>query len=419
MKNKSIFALVDCNNFFVSCERVFKPALENKALVVLSNNDGCAISRSNEAKALGIAMGEPFFKFKYLFETKKIEVMSSNFHLYSNMSWRVMEVLRELVPKVEVYSIDEAFLDLSNMIIDDYDSFAKDLRQKIKQWTGIPVSIGVARTKTLAKLANNFAKKDKGFFDLYSDFSDKLLAEFPVEEVWGIGRKLAPKLKALGVYTALDLKNSDPTKIKKAFSIIEEKIVYELRGVSCLESISVLKSKKSIAHTRSFGRYVTDLEELEEALVLYISKAAEKLRKQNSRAQSICVYIRTNRFSQDLQYQNSITVALTSPSSDTFELIKHAKSGLRSIFRSGYKYRKLGVILSDFVWSDFEQFDLFNKVNNQKSDKLMDVLDKINSKIGRNKVFIASQGKDNDWMVRRSLASPKYTSLLADVPIVK
>lgn len=420
MKKESLFALVDCNNFFVSCERVFNPSLENKPLVVLSSNDGCAISRSNEAKALGVAMGEPFFKFKYLFETKKLEVLSSNFHLYINMSWRVMEILRSFCPSVEVYSIDEAFLDLSDLKIENYEAFAQQLRNKIKQYTGIPVSIGIAKTKTLAKIANYFAKKNSCVFNLNGLSNlDDVLATFPVEEIWGVGRKLAPKLKSLSIFNALDLKNSDHQKIRKLFSILEEKIIHELRGISCIDSVAVQRVKKSIAYTRSFGASISSFQELEEALVLYTSKAAEKLRKQESRAQNICIYIRTNRFSKDPYYQNSISLVLPCPTCDTMLLIKRAKEGLNKIFKEGYKYQKLGVILSDIHSDKFKQLDMFIKFDSSKSDKLMQVMDKINSSIGRDKVIIASQGKNNRWSVKKDLVSPKYTSLLSDVPIVK
>ena len=236
MNNKPIFALVDCNNFFVSCERVFAPHLENKAVVVLSNNDGCAIARSNEAKALNIAMGEPFYKFKYLYEQKRLEVLSSNFQLYSNMSWRIMESLKTLCPLVEVYSVDEAFLGLQHLNITDYEEFGSNIKRKLRQWTGIPVSVGIASTKTLAKIANYLAKKSKGVYNLLDNSElDNILEQFPVENIWGIGKKLSISLKLLGIFNAKQLRDSDPQLIRKSFSIVVEKIVYELRGTSCLE----------------------------------------------------------------------------------------------------------------------------------------------------------------------------------------
>ena len=247
MKNKSVFALVDCNNFFVSCERVFAPHLANKAVVVLSSNDGCAIARSNEAKSLGIKMGAPFYSFKSLYNQKKVKVFSSNFNLYRNMSWRVMESLRTFCPLVEVYSVDEAFLRLEQMNIADYTNFSNDIKQKIKQWTGIPVSVGIAPTKTLAKIATNLAKKEGGVYNLVNCLElDNILEQVPVEDIWGIGNKLAPRLRLIGIGNAKELRDSDPQFIKKRFSLAIERILYELRGTSCLDLITLHKDKNRL-----------------------------------------------------------------------------------------------------------------------------------------------------------------------------
>lgn len=419
MTKSPAFALVDCNNFFVSCEKVFAPHLENKAIVVLSNNDGCAIARSNEAKALGIKMGEPFFKFSSLSQEKNVEVFSSNFSLYSNMSWRVMESLRMLCPIVEVYSIDEAFLDLST--INNQTIFAKEIYQKIKQWTGVPVSVGVAPTKTLAKIANSIAKKTKGVFNLFEHPNlDRLLEKTEVEEIWGIGRKLAPRLRMLGIGTAKDLRDSEPQMIRKHFSILIEKIVHELRGIPCLNVTALHKARKSITCSRSFAKPVTELMELEEALSNYASTACFKLRKDNSRAQTVCIAIRTNYFNKSKpQYSNSFSYTLPYPSSDTREIIYYGKKALETIYQPGHQYHKLAVILIDLHPAGKEQRHLFIKPNYESSDKLMQTLDSLNKKLGKNSIFIASQGIDKSWQSQSQKRSPHYTTDWNELPIVK
>ncbi len=421
MNNKPIFALVDCNNFFVSCERVFAPHLENKAVVVLSNNDGCAIARSNEAKSLNIAMGEPFYKFKYLYEQKRLEVLSSNFQLYSNMSWRIMESLKTLCPLVEVYSVDEAFLGLQHLNITDYEEFGSNIKQKLRQWTGIPVSVGIASTKTLAKIASFLAKKSKGVYNLLDNPElDNILEQFPIENIWGIGKKLSISLKLLGIVNAKQLRDSDPQLIRKSFSIVVEKIVYELRGTSCLELTTLHEDKKSITSSRSFGRPVTALEELEEALSNYINTACVKLRKQESRAKEICVFLSTNSYStKQPQYKNSMTCPLPYPSSDTSEIILYGKRSLRQLYKPGYQYHKLGVILLDLQPSRIEQMQLFSKPNYSHSDKLMKALDSINKNMGKNTVYLAGQGTERTWKMESQKRSPAFTTNWNELPVVK
>jgi len=418
--NKPVFALVDCNNFFVSCERVFAPHLEEKAVVVLSSNDGCAISRSNEAKALGIKMGEPFYKFRSLYEEKKLEVFSSNSRLYTNMSWRIMESLKTFSPLVEVYSIDEAFLDLSSIEENKLNEFAYNIKQTVKQWTGIPVSVGIAPTKTLAKIASFLAKTHKGVYNLFNHRNlDLLLTDFPVEEIWGIGRKLASRLRIIGIGTAKDLRDSDPQMIRKRFSIIVEKIVYELRGISCLELTTIHEDKKSITHSRSFGSFITKLEELEEALSNYATSVCEKLRKQNSRAQTLCVSIRTNYFKKnDPQYSNSQLYTLPYPTNDTREIIYYGKKILHRIYKPGFKYHKLGVLLLDLEPDKIEQMQLFFKPNYKKSDKLMKTIDSLNKSLGKNTILFASQKIKPRWQTQSQNQSPHYTSNWEDLPIV-
>lgn len=421
MKNKTVFALVDCNNFFVSCERVFDPHIENKAVVVLSNNDGCAIARSNEAKSLNISMGEPFYKFKHLYEQKKLNVLSSNFNLYSNMSWRVMESLRMLCPLVETYSIDEAFLGLQAINTNDYEVLGNEIKQKINQWTGIPVSVGIAHTKTLAKIANHLAKKSKGIYSLLNNPNlDNILSEFQVEDIWGIGRKLAPKLRLLGIGNAKELRDSDPLFMRKKFSIIVERIIHELNGISCLDLTTLHKNNKSITSSRSFGRPVTQLEELEEALSNYISTACIKLRKQDSRTKEVCVFLSTNTFrKKQPQYRNSLLYTLPHPSNNTAEIIHYAKKALYQTFKSGYLYHKLGIILMNLQPTKTEQMQLFNKTDYSHSDKLMGAIDKINKNMGRNTVFLASQGTERAWQMISQKRSPEYTTSWDELPIVK
>ena len=421
MNNKPVFALVDCNNFFVSCERVFAPHLENKAVVVLSNNDGCAIARSNEAKALNIAMGEPFYRFKHLYEKKKLDVLSSNFHLYSNMSWRIMESLKALCPFVEVYSVDEAFLGLQALNIEDYEAFGQDIKQKLNQWVGIPVSVGIAPTKTLAKIANHISKKSKGVCILLNNPNlNTILEKFQVEDIWGIGRKLAPKLRLLGIGNARELRDSDPLSMRKKFSIVVERIIHELNGISCLELTTLHEDKQSITSSRSFGRPVTAIEELEEALSNYISSACIKLRKQNSRANEICVFLSTNIFSsKQSQYRNSLLCPLPHPSNNTGEIIHYAKKALHQIFKPTYQYHKLGVILTNLQSTKIQQMQLFNRPDYLQSDKLMRAIDSINKNMGKNTVFLASQGTERTWEMMSQKKSPEFTTNWADLPIVK
>ena len=421
MNNKPVFALVDCNNFFVSCERVFSPHLENKAVVVLSNNDGCAIARSNEAKALNIAMGDPFYKFKYLYEQKKLEVFSSNFQLYSNMSWRIMESLKLLCPLVEVYSVDEAFLDLQRLNIADHTEFGYNIKQKLQQWTGIPVSIGIAPTKTLAKIANNLAKTSGGVYNLLNNPNiDNILEQFQIEDIWGIGRKLAPRLRQIGICNARDLRDSDPLFIRKQFSIVIEKMVHELRGTSCLELTTIHEDKKSITSSRSFGAPVTAIEELDEALSNYISTACIKLRKQKSRTNELCVFLSTNSFSsKQAQYKNSLLYRLPYPSNNTAEIINYGKKILAKLYKPGYQYHKLGVILTNLQPSKTEQIQLFKKTNYSRSDKLMKTLDSINTNMGKNTVFQASQGTERAWKMVSQKQSPEFTTNWNELLIVK
>lgn len=337
------------------------------------------------------------------------------------MSWRIMESLKLLCPFVEVYSVDEAFLALQTLNIDDYMAFGQDIKQKINQWVGIPVSVGIAPTKTLAKIANHLAKKSKGVCSLLNNPNlDTILEKFQVEDIWGIGRKLAPRLRLLGIGNAKELRDSDPLFIRKKFSIVVERIVHELNGTSCLELTTLHEDKKSITSSRSFGRPVTTIEELEEALSNYISSACIKLRKQDSRTKEICIFLSTNIFrSKQPQYRNSLLCTLPHPSNNTAEIIHYAKKALHQMFKPGYQYHKLGVILTNIQPTKTEQIQLFGQTDYSHSDKLMKVLDSINNNMGKNTVFQASQGTKRTWQMMSQKKSPEFTTNWNDLPIVK
>lgn len=409
----SLFALIDCNNFFASCERVFNPKLIGRPVIVLSNNDGCAIARSEEAKALGIEMGAPYFKIKNLCDKQGVAVFSSNFELYGDMSQRVMDTIAMFAPDMEVYSIDEAFIQLDSLNIEDPIAFCDELRQKILQWTGLPVSIGIGPTKVLAKTANYIAKKKLKTPVYYlqdATMTEDWLKKLDVAEIWGIGRKWAQKLKAQGICTALHLRNTNLALLRKRYTVIMERIAYELAGTSCL-SLDELDSKRSILSSRSFAHKVTDLETIEEALCNFVAKAAEKLRRQRSRARSILVSLRTSYFNpNDPQYRNTITIPLLQPSADTGELMAIAKDLLKKIYRSGYRYHKVSVLLFDLVSENAVQTDLFSLQDYSKSDTLMKLLDKVNNTQGKNTLFFASQGLQRNWQGKSDLRSKRYTT---------
>jgi DNA polymerase V len=411
-------ALIDVNNFYVSCERVFNPELHNKPVVVLSNNDGCAVARSNEVKALGITMGAPWFKFKDLAKQHGIVAYSSNYALYADMSNRVMSILRQYSPDQEVYSIDESFLDLTAFKSRDLLQYGQSMRQQILQWTGLPVCVGIGPTKTLAKLANHIAKKQSQFNSvcnlnaLAEDEVNRLFSEIDVGEVWGVGRKLAPKLQELGIHSVLDLKRANPERLRKLFSVVMEKTIRELNGTVCIELEDIAPPKKQIVSSRSFGFPVTDYNSLAESITLYVSRAAEKLRKQQSYAGSIYVYIRTSPFKEDQPfYSNGLTIPLPIPTQDTRVLVNAALWGLKQIFKPHYHYAKAGIMLSELVNAACVQTDLFSQVQmSPKSTKLMGVLDGINKKMGRESIKLASEGFKRPWKMKQGNKSPCYTT---------
>ena len=415
--------LVDCNNFYVSCERVFNPKLEGKPVVVLSNNDGCAVARSDEVKALGVKMGQPWFQFKDLAKKHGIIAYSSNYALYADMSNRVMNILSEFSPNQEVYSIDECFLDLTGSCRYNLTDHVQRIRKRIRQQTGLPVCVGIGASKTLAKLANHIAKKNsqfQGICDLNAmttQEQNRWLHKIKIGKVWGVGKQLAPKLQQIGIYNALDLKHANPETLNLRFSVLLKKTIHELNDVICIELEEIATPKKQIICSRSFGVPVIDLESLEQSVVLYVSRAAEKLRQQNSYAGSIHVYIRTNPFNKkEPYYANSMTIPLPEQTDDTLVLMRIASWGLRKIYHGGYKYQKAGVMLSKLVSSEERQPDLFGKKKVQgKSTNLMIVLDQVNTLMGKKTLTIAAEGITQPWKMKQGNRSPRYTTSWDDL----
>ncbi|MBC7755409.1 MAG: Y-family DNA polymerase [Bdellovibrio sp.] len=410
-------ALIDVNNFYVSCERVFNPKLKNKPVVVLSNNDGCAVARSNEAKALGVAMGAPWFKLKDLAKQHGIIALSSNYALYADMSNRVMSILRQFSPDQEVYSIDESFLDLTHFQ-HKHTRYCQTMRKRILQWTGLPVCVGIGSTKTLAKLANHCAKK-RTIFEGVCDFNtmqlndlENLLNQIEVGEIWGVGRKLAPKLKAIGINSVLDLKRADANQLRQQFSVVMQKTIHELNGILCIELEEIAPAKKQIVSSRSFGVPVHDYNSLAESITLYMSRAAEKLRNQDSYAGSVYVYIRTSPFKPNEPfYSNGMTIPLPTQTNDTRQLVSVALWILKQIYKPNLNYAKAGVMLDELVPAHATQTDLFSKANlNPKTSKLMVTLDSINRKMGKESIKLASEGFTRPWKMKQQNKSPNYTT---------
>ncbi len=405
-------ALIDVNNFYVSCERIFNPKLENKPVVVLSNNDGCAISRSNEAKKVGVKMGEPWFKLRKLAKQYDIVAQSSNYTLYADMSSRVMTILSQFSPDQEVYSIDECFLDLTSFKHQDLIKFGQKIKQTIKQWIGLPVCIGMGSTKTLAKLANHIAKKHSVFHGVCNlnlmdqETADKWLSQINVKEVWGIGRQLAPKLNVLGIQSVLDLKNADPTRMRQLFNVVMEKTIRELRGIVCIELEDMNVPKKEIICSRSFGQRITELYELEEAVSSYVTRAAEKLRAQQSIAAAVYVYIRTSPYDTKKQYVNEVNIPLFKPSDNTLQLNNAALLGLKYLYKKGYQYQKAGIMLCQLSSKHILQESLFSDTspNNQ-----MKVMDAINHR-WKNKLKLGSAGINQKWKMKSGNKSKNYTT---------
>jgi DNA polymerase V len=415
-------ALVDCNNFYASCERVFAPRLIGRPVVVLSNNDGCVIARSEEAKALGIAMGAPAFKNEETFRRHAVEVMSSNYALYGDMSARVMSVLRSHAPGIEVYSIDEAFLALDD---GQGEAFARELRAQVRQWTGLPVSVGIASTKVLAKLANRIAKKTPGLdgaFDLTAAGNpDDVLALVACADIWGIGKRLAARLGRGGIRTARDLKNADMAWVRRELGVVGERIARELNGIPCLTLEELPPPKKGIASARSFGRPVESLAELEEALATYTARVAEKLRAGHLLASHVHVFVTTNPFStSQQQYTAGEETSLLHPSNRTPDLIAAALSLLRKIYRPGHRYKKTGIFVTGLVPDDCVQLSLFDEPAVAGPRKALEAaVDQLNRRYGTNAVRYGAMGTQQRWGMRQERKSRGFTTRWSELPVAK
>ena len=419
-----IFALVDCNNFYVSCERVFQPVLNGKSVVVLSNNDGCVIARSEEAKSLGIPMGLPFFQMRERFPNQPIEVYSSNYALYGDMSARVMTILKQFSPEVEVYSIDEAFLNLAGCGNGDLNAYGQHIRHFVRQWTGIPISIGIGQTKTLAKLANRLAKQSadaQGVVDLTAlQNQDDVLATIPVKDIWGIGRSYTRLLQSYGICTALELRDADDRWIRRHMGVVGVRIVWELRGISCLPLELSSPPKKSLMVSRSFGRPITTLDEMREAVATYATRAAEKLRRHGLAVGILTVFLMTNPFKEDEpQYRNSIKMTLPVATYDTAELIAYALAGIEHIYKEGYRYKKAGVMFTELVPAHQIQMNLFDTRDRERAQKMMTTIDAINKRMGTGAIQYAVAGFKPNWMMRRSRISPRYTTKWDELVVVR
>jgi len=421
---KKIYALVDCNNFYVSCERVFHASLRARPVIVLSNNDGCVVARSNEVKKLGIKMGQPIFECEELIRKHNIQIFSSNYSLYADMSARVMKVLSQFSSRLEVYSIDEAFLDLSEQIIDDLSEFGRTIKARVLQFTGIPVSIGIASTKCLTKVANEIVKKDaryEGVLDftaLSEQATDEMLAKVAIEDVWGIGSKYSLFLMNHGILSAKDLKYADEKWIRRYLTVVGERIVLELRGTACIPLEAERPAKKGIMCSKSFGRDVTRLEELEEIIATYTARAAEKLRSQDSLTSWITVFIRRKALKDTPQYSNSFSQRIPYPTAFTPELIRYALKVLRAMYRDGYNYKKAGVFLTKIIPQDGVQPDLFSEFSlydYYKQARLMYLIDAINKMYGRDTLFFAVQGITRPWKMRQSRLSGHFTTRWSDI----
>lgn len=418
-----MFALIDCNNFYVSCERVFNPKLQGKPVVVLSNNDGCVVARSNEAKALGFKMGEPIFQKKEVIRKQGVFVYSSNFRLYGDMSKRVMALLKNFSPEYEIYSIDEMFLGLHGFQSWDLTQYGKQIRRTIYYSLGIPVSIGIGPTKTLAKVANFFAKKNphwRGVCELREmNHILSLLAHVPIEEVWGVGREWSLQLKQRGIHHALDLAKADPLIIKKKFNVVLTRTALELNGTVCLK-LEPATLRKNILVSRSFGKSVLTFQELREAVAHFATRAGENLRKQFSLATSMTVFVKTNTFNKtDAQYSNTISLTFQAETDSTVWILKTASQGLRAIYREGFKYKKAGVMLLDLIPRSKSQGDLFVNGELITHQKLMKVIDEINYKFGRQTIQFAVCGYKKTWLKNQGMISPAYTTNWSELLVVR
>lgn len=419
-----MYALVDCNNFYVSCERLFRPDLKGRPVVVLSNNDGCAVSRSQEAKDLGVAMGQPWFQLQELAKRHGIVAFSSNYALYADLSERVMSVLRDMAPRIEVYSIDESFLDIAG--ITDREQLGRQIRERVVRWVGIPVCVGIGATKTRAKLANHIAKKNLGLagvFDLEAlpiEEQTAWLGRIGIGEVWGVGRQISRRLEAQGVRTVADLQACNHDTIRQQFSVTLARTVAELNGVSCLDLEEVTPPKQQIMVSRSFGRSVVTLDELQQPVVTHAARAGEKLREEGSVTQAVMVFARTDPFRDNFpQYSATRLVPLVMPTQDSRLIIEAAVAGLRHLYRPGYLYKKAGVMLCDLSPAGIDQVDMFAQGDDNRSRQLMATVDVLNQRMGRGAVFFAGQGIQRRWIAQSKMMSGAYTTDWEQLQVAK
>ena len=418
-----MFALVDCNNFYASCQRVFEPHLRNQPIVILSNNDGCVIARSNEAKALGVPMGAPAFEYQKLFEEKKIFVYSSNYALYGDMSSRVMNILSTYTPEMEVYSIDEAFLKFKGFELFDLEALGLDMQRKVTKGTGIPVSVGIAPTKALAKVANKIAKKfperTKSVYSIDSEEKRiKALKWTKIEDVWGIGRKHAQRLRLKNVFNAYQFTQLSDEWVRKEMAVVGLRLKQELEGRPTLD-LEVPKNKKMIATTRSFEKMYSSIEDISERVSTFTASCSEKLRKQQSHCNMIMVFVRTNYFRKDQpQYSRNIIINTDFPTNSTIDLNYYAQIGLKAIFKEGYQYKKAGVIVMGITPNSETQLSLFSS-SNPKHQPLMSVIDKMNRGYGKNKIKFGTQCLDRQWKMKQERLSKCYTTKIKEVIHIK
>ncbi len=414
-----MFALADCNNFYVSCERVFRPDLNHTPVVILSNNDGCIIARSEEAKALGLKMGEPVFRRKQLIRKHQVQVFSSNYPLYGDLSQRVMDTLRQEVPHVEVYSIDEAFLELTNFP-GDLNKWAEKLIRKVWRNTGIPVSVGIGPTKTLAKIASKAAKQGTGSFVICNNrHRDCLIRNTAIEKVWGIGRQYHKLLSTHHIHTAFDFTRVDDLWLRQKMKVMGLRIKKELLGESCIPLERMASQKKAIATTRAFGKKTNELRLLREAVATYAARCAEKLRKQRSTASLLTVFIHTDPFNpNEPPYNQSKSLPLPIATNSTKELIHYALMLLDIIFKAGYLYKKAGVIVDGLEPEQHRQLGLYDTTDREKEGALTRTIDELNHRMGRDRIRIAIQGNGKEWKLRQENLSQRYTTNWDEIPVV-
>jgi DNA polymerase V len=412
-----MLALCDCNSFYASCEAVFDPKLRGKPVVVLSNNDGCVVARSPQAKTCGIKMGEPVFQIRHLIERHNVQVFSSNYSLYGDLSQRVMTALSEFTPELEIYSIDEAFLNLSGFNHLDLTQYGQQIRQTVLQWTGVPTSIGIAPTKVLTKVAGAYAKKQPEGVLLMPQPPDPLLADFPIADLWGIGRKHSQSLQGHGIKTALQLRDVELSWAKREYSVLMQRLVLELRGQPCFSLELNPPPKKSITVSRSFSRAIATLAELREAVATYTSRAAEKLRVHELTADAIQVFALTSRFKENY-YSNSATLTFTHSSDNTAEILHYALLGCDRIFRPDQQFKKAGVILLGLRPKSQRQLSLWEP-DEPRSDALMQTFDAINAKFGRGTIQLAAAGLKKTWAMKGEMRSPRYTTCWEEIPVVR